>query len=468
MVAPAERSKDTSRPPGAGHKVVGLGSDAAQVQAFAQLMRIESEARRARSTRELDLIVVNDSQPMLRSRQVFLIECTGRPCRVSAASSLVTVDQASPMVRWVAATVSRLRDEKGLRNQIEFSLPGYAPAEDALTGQYPFRNVFWQPLWSPDGTCRAGMLCFREATWLEAERSIANRLGETFGHARALLTSAGGRPTASRSKRLLMLATAVAVAAVGAIPVPISVLAPLEVVPRTADVVAMPFEGIVQQVLVKPNASVGAGTPLVRLVDTVQRNRAEIAAREVEVAAARVEKATSLAFTDPRGREELGIARAELTLKQAEYTYARELLGQTVIKAERPGIAVFSDPRELEGRPLSTGDRLMLVAKPGEMEFKISLPVADSIVLQPGLPVKGFLDSDPLNPAAAKIATIDRHVRVDERQIASYRITARLDDDSTAATLGARGTAQIQGERAPLVLYLLRRPLTALRQWIGL
>ncbi len=252
---------------------------------------------------------------------------------------------------------------------------------------------------------------------------------------------------------------------IGCIPVPISVLAPVEVVPRNADVIAMPIEGIVQKILVRPNEEVAAGTPLVKIMDTVQRNKAEVAEKEVAVVAARVEKATSLAFSDPRGRQELGIARAELALKLAELEYARDILGQTVVTAIQPGIAVFSDPKDLVGKPLGIGDRLMLIAREGDAELKIALPAADSIVLTPGLPVKAFLDSDPLTAAAAEVSHVDYQARIDEAQIATYRVTARLKQGTQRLQLGSRGTAQILGERAPLFLYFFRRPLTALRQW---
>ncbi len=452
----------------ASKRPASVGGEAAQIQAFSQLLRIESEARRTTSVRELDALAVNDGQRLLRSRQAFLIECNGPTCRVTGASSLVTIDPSSPVIRWVTTTVMRLKAERGLAGPIEFALPGFAPSDDELTRQYPFRNVLWQPHWSPDGRLSAGTIYFRETPWIDSERAIAARLAETFGHARALHERGIGARPASRIPRAHKVGALLLAVLIAAIPVPLSVLAPLEVVPRDADVIAMPIDGIVQQVLVRPNARVEVGTPLVSLVDTVPRNRAEVAAREVEVAAARVEKATSLALSDPRGREELGIARADLALKRAELAYAREVLAQTVIVARSQGIAVFSDPRELEGKPFSTGDRLMLVARESEVELKISLPVADSIVLRPGLAVKGFLDTDPLNSVAATITAIDRHVRIDETQIASYRITARVLAEGAKMTLGARGTARIQGENVPLVLFVLRRPLSALRQWIGL
>ena len=89
-------------------------------------------------------------------------------------------------------------------------------------------------------------------------------------------------------------------------------------------------------------------------------------------------------------------------------------------------------------------------------------------MLRPGLKVKAFLDADPLNAADAIISSVDFQVRVDDSQTASYSVTALLNEELKDPNFGSRGTAQISGERAPLFLYVFRRPLTALRQRFGL
>ncbi|MNJ03472.1 hypothetical protein D3C73_1637900 [compost metagenome] len=48
----------------------------------------------------------------------------------------------------------------------------------------------------------------------------------------------------------------------------------------------------------------------------------------------------------------------------------------------------------------------------------------------------------------------------------AYRLDATFVEASPR--IGLRGTAKLYGERAPLAYYLLRRPLAALRQGLGL
>ncbi len=55
------------------------------------------------------------------------------------------------------------------------------------------------------------------------------------------------------------------------------------------------------------------------------------------------------------------------------------------------------------------------------------------------------------------------------RMCLAFRVIADLAaTDTPPPRLGARGTAQLFGDRVPLGFYLFRRPISALRQRIGL
>ena len=103
-----------------------------------------------------------------------------------------------------------------------------------------------------------------------------------------------------------------------------------------------------------------------------------------------------------------------------------------------------------------------------QLEFKIDLPVADAIVLKNGARVKVFLDSDPLNPVEARLVRADFQARPRENQQLAFRLVAALDGSANRSLrLGIRGTAQVYSDKVPLAFYLFRRPLSAVRQWIG-
>ena len=174
-------------------------------------------------------------------------------------------------------------------------------------------------------------------------------------------------------------------------------------------------------------------------------------------------------FTDASSRHELGIARAELALRLGERDYAKELLDNAEIRAVMDGIVIFPDKRELIGKPAVVGERLMEIADADRVEVRVALPVADAIVLKQGARTDLFLDSEPLSSRRARIARSDYKARPSDGDILSIGVTAKFEDESRPLPrLGVRGTAKIYGESVSLGLYLLRRPLSALRQWVGL
>lgn len=111
----------------------------------------------------------------------------------------------------------------------------------------------------------------------------------------------------------------------------------------------------------------------------------------------------------------------------------------------------------------------MEIADPAHVEIRIDVPVADSIILSDDKRVKIFLDSDPLRPREGVIVHGDYQAKVREGGTVAFRIVAIFAENSVSPPrLGIRGTAQLYGDRVPLVYYILRRPLAVLRQWIGL
>ena len=151
--------------------------------------------------------------------------------------------------------------------------------------------------------------------------------------------------------------------------------------------------------------------------------------------------------------------------KRAERDYARDLLARAEVRAPRDGIAVFADAERWTGKPVQTGERLMELADPRQAELRIDLSVANAIRLAPEAEVQLFLDSDPLNRHAARLSRSAYEAQPVAGGQLAYRLDARFD--SAPPRIGLRGTAKLYGERAPILLYVLRRPLAALRQTVG-
>ena len=142
------------------------------------------------------------------------------------------------------------------------------------------------------------------------------------------------------------------------------------------------------------------------------------------------------------------------------------------MKAERAGIAVFTDVNDWLGKPLSVGERVLTLADPQAPEIDIMVPVGDALVLEPGSRVELFLNVDPLHPLRARLTHASYEAGLSASGVLSYRVKAALEPGEipgeTPPRIGLRGTAKILGDRVPLALYLFRRPLALLRQSLGI
>lgn len=429
-------------------------------QLLAHYLKLERQARSASSLETLAFSMVNDSQPLFGYRHGALL-ITGK---VRALTGISAVEPNAPFVVFIERVAARLATSE------RFALAGVVPAEDldqasreewqGLSAPYGF----WLPLKDRKGEVFGGLWLARDNPWNDAEQALLVQLGDCYGHAWCALQP--GKPWRLRWPARTRWALVGVLLLTLLVPVRQSVLAPAEVVPRNGQVVAAPLDGVVAQLQIKPNQAVQAGQVLVRFDATTLKAQADVAERTLGVAEAELRANSQRAFSDADSSARLDLLAARVEQKRAERDYARDLLGRSEVRAERDGIAVFADGQRFVGKPMRTGERLMEIADPAQAELRIELPVADAIGLAPGAEVALFLDSDPLNRHDATLERMAYQAQTTPAGQLAYRLDASFGQ--SPPRIGLRGTAKVYGARAPLALYLLRRPLAALRQSVGL
>lgn len=438
--------------------------------ALLALLKIEAEARDAQTEPELVFLAANEMRKLTRARQVFVLrEKSGMGFTVEGVNSLDSVDRDSPLIRWVERMVKQLRKLDGIDGQREFSLPAYCEQNEEETKTYPFKEFVWLPFKLKDDTVFGGVLLAREQQWHEGDLVIAKRLAATFSHAWAAITGTRRLRSKGRTRKVLAAGALSCIAIAMAIPVPISALAPAEIVSARPFVVTAPIDGVIDKVFVSPNARVRKGEPILKFVDVALRNKLAVAESETIVARSQLRRYSQSAFDDPEAKRELRTALSQLDLKTTEANFARQLLSKSIVNAQTSGVLVFNDKKTWIGRPVVVGERIMEIADPREVRLKVELPVDDAIVIGKSGRVKVFLDSDPLNPLEAKVVRAAHEARKTTGDVLAYEIIAQFSEgNAKPPRLGVRGTAQIYGENAPVFFYLFRRPLSALRQKLGL
>jgi len=428
-------------------------------QVFAQFLLLERQARAAADPAQLAYNLVNDGQALFGFRHAALLIAG----RVRALTGISQLDPHAPFVAFVERAVAQLRQQERLASAGVVE-PAWLDAQTQADWQaLSAAQAFWLPLRDRGGEVFGGLWLARERVWNEAEQALLAQLGDGYAHAwLALQPRQRWRPRWPRRRLLAVVALGVLALL---LPVRQSVLAPAEVVPLGGRVVAAPLDGVVGEFLVKPNQSVQAGDLLVRFDATTLKAQADVAERTLGVAEAELRANAQRAFADAESSARLDLLAARVEQKRAEHDYARELLARSEVRAERSGIAVFSDAERWTGKPVQTGERLMEIADPGQAELRVELPVGDAIALAADAEVALFLDSDPLHRHDARLERQAYEAQVG----AAGQLAYRLDAAFLAAPprIGLRGTAKVYGERVPLVLFLLRRPLAALRQSVG-
>ena len=439
------------------------------------LLSLEHQARAAQNVAELGFSIANESYPLLGFRQALVFRATGRQAQLQTLSGLASPPEDSPYLIWLRQAWPWLAAQVAAE-------PVWIDPQALPTPPPPAVADGWREWW-PAGAyiiplrARSGAACGwvvflldqAPAAW---QTQALARLAETWAYCWEALTprrsrSLWGRWNALRWRtRIAILAIPLLLAFV---PVRQTSLAPAEVISLDAQVISAPIDGVIQHIEVRPNQAVKAGDLLFSLDDTTLRNRLDVARKSVAVADAELVAASQRAFHDPDSQAQLTLLTGRAQERRAELAAIQEQLKRVRIHASETGIAVFADPDEWLGRPVSTGERIMLLANPAAPGMLIHQSATDAIALDVGAPVKLFLTVQPLQPLNGTLSETSYQATVSPEGIAGYQLRAHFDPDEAApARIGLRGTAKLYGPSVTLGYYLLRRPLATLREWTGL
>lgn len=445
-----------------------------QLLLFSTLLQLEKQARHAETSAELSFIIVNETLRLLNYRQAILWEKgpTGR-IRIEAVSGTDRPDLNSPFMVYMRDLLNHLirqsdRDEIHILQEKDLK-------EKYRNGwqEWSVGMALWCPLITSRGEMPAGLLFARRTAYDKGEIALLERLADAYAHAwqalkyrkrawRIICPKTGWQ---KRGMQLLLLA--VFVLSMG-LPVRLSVLAPAEIVPFGFFIVSSPMNGVIQQFYVQPNQEVKTGQPLFRLEDTAIRNEYEVSEKALAVARAEYKRAAQKAFTDKESRANLLLLKAQIEQKTAQTNYMAEMLARSEIVAPHSGIALFEDIYDQIGKPVVTGEKVLIIADPAQVEAEIRLPVSDAIHLDTGADVLIFLNIEPERPLPAQLRQSSYEAHPTSDGILAFRLKSSLTDKGRTPRIGLRGTAKIYGKKVTLFYYLMRRPLAALRQYLGI
>lgn len=435
------------------------------------LIGLGQRARQAASLDELGFLLVNDSKALSGYRQALL---WSQSQGVTHLSGVVMPERHSPFMQWAGKLCEHLSGKPDLA----FKTLSVVDLPNALQdgwGQWMPQQVWWMPVES--GPELAGLLVADDALneptlplwreWVAVWSLAADRLRRVesqsvMGALRNWFREQKQHRDWRKSRLLWGVAAAFLVLL---IPVRLTVVGQGELVPREPVVVRAPLDGVIHEFHVSPNQVVKAGDALFSYDNEVVRSRLLVAQQSLAAAQAEYRQAAQSALSDARAKFQIASLVGKVQEKQAELKFLNEQVGRTSVTAPQAGMVLFDEVSEWIGKPVQTGERVVRMADPADVEMEVWVNMADAVPLKAGDEAKLFLAANPLDALKAQVRWVGYEAQPRPDGTFAYRVRASLTGKS-AFMVGAKGTARISAERVPLVYWLLRKPLAVVRGYL--
>lgn len=442
------------------------------------LIELSHRARHAAGPDALAFLLVNDTHTLLPYRQgAVWFQDRG----IRSLSGVVQPESNAPYVHWLEAVCQALAAQDrqaglGMRN---IQADDLDPSTAAAWADWFPPHALWLPFPQVTDVPAGGLLLAGETPFPTDLQPLAQEWIENWHqawrlqHPPAALSLAQGWARFRQHHlgpgwwRQRTLQISLGLLALLCLPVHLSVLAPGELVPAHPRMVRAPLDGVIGEFHVRPNEAVKAGQTLFSFDEAPIRSRLEVARQELATAEAEYRQMSQLALNDAKSRTQLAAVLGKINEKRAEADFLQEQFNRAQVSAPQAGIALFDDPTEWVGRPVQTGERIMRIASPEDMEIEAWLPIGDAIPLPEGASVRLYLSANPFSALSGEIRYVSHDASPRPDGSYAYRVRARLAD-TDGQRIGLKGTAKLSGDWVPLGYWMFRRPLALIRQFVAL
>lgn len=437
-----------------------------QTSPVAELLRLEQGIREQESLQEVTYFMVNETQTLAPCEQVVFIAGDANRSQVKGASNLVEIDHTVPLISWLESLANHIRASDKHLQVHEIQVQDVPVDLRKEWSELTQRHLLWVPLLDPRRGLQGYLVLASPQSWQEHHMALLTHLGQSYGVILAGFQKQRRNYRSFRLRWVWLLVMAMLVAS-AYIPVRLSVLSPAEIIAQEPHPITAPLQGVVKKVLVKANQAVSVGTSVVAMETRELTQQVELANKAVMVAQAELHQASQASFSSRESKAKVDQLKAQLALREAELSFSQMRLSQASIQTPVAGLVLIEDVHSWKGRPVQLGERILLVADPTQVEVELWVDVHDAIALEAGSEVTLFLDIDPTTPISASVSSASYKPEMAPSQTMAYRVRASIDTELDVPRIGLRGVAKSYGEPVSLFYYLLRRPITSARQWLG-
>lgn len=455
------RSEDMDQEP--------LAKPTAPIQVLALLNRLSLNAFKSHSRQNLIFQILNDTLQLVAYDRAILWDMSRGDPSLLGISGQTIVNRASAIARNWRQVITHIKsqytmqplDQEAISQEAHDS---WQALHHSTTSAPP--SIYWIPIYSQDRlTMGLWLERWHEAPWTPEEVETLDFLGQAYGAAWEKFLPFVDLRGILRRRSSLMIGSIFVLSLL--IHVPLRVVAPCEVIPKDPYVVTAPIEGTIEEVVVRPGEPVKTGQLLVNYDKTVPLKELMVAQKQVEVTDAQLHRAKSLAFDNAEALSQVATLSLDLKRDLLRLEIAEHQATLLEIAAPHDGIVMMDDPSQWRGSPVQIGEKIMVIADPRQTAVRIWIPESDNIPLRTSDPVKVILNTNPDKSYPMKVDYISTYAIPTDKGVMSFEGEVDWDKQPDHVKLGLKGTAVLYGNNVSLLYWVLRRPWSAIRTYMG-
>ncbi len=253
------------------------------------------------------------------------------------------------------------------------------------------------------------------------------------------------------SRRYVILAVALVLACLMALPLPYRVKCDCEVQAVTRRFVPAAYDGVLREVLVEPGDVVSAGQVLARMDG--REIELELGARQAEYNRSRKLYGVQLAAQDTSAAQ---VAKLEMERLKLKIELLENRAGNLEIRSPIDGIVLGGDPKKKEHARLTMGEALFEVGPLEEMVVDVFVPDEDIAYVEPEQEVRIRLDAFPGSQRDGTIKRISPQAEV-RGQDNVFVAEVELHNPDRVLRPGMKGRSRVSSVVRPLAWNLFHR-----------
>jgi hypothetical protein len=467
-------TQDSSNAP---RKIIRPPDSVTAVQILALLNRLSLNAFQSKNRQMLIFQILNDTIQVISYQRATLWDLEGNQPTLLGVSGQAYFNKNSGIAEKWTLLVHDLKKKDSMQRLSEDSFEKQKELWNQVSTIQNACSIQWFPIYAKD-KLKYGLWIERWSgkPWDSEELEVLEFLLKVYGASFEKFTSKGSAKLLSKRKALILFT--LILCALFLIKVPLRVVAPAEVIPKNPVLITAPLNGIIAQMKAAPGEEVKKGEVLFVYDDRVTLEELKAAQKQVEILESQLHRAQTNAletlptpnpfeFNSDSASSDIAVLDLQLEKEKIRLALAQSEAQKLYVKAPIDGVVMLDNPEEWRGHPVKIGERILMISDPETTKVRMWLPESDNITLDEKKPIKVFLNIDPDTSYQTHLIYISSYSEISAHGVPSFIAESEWDTQPPNIKLGLKGTAVLYGEDVTLFYWVVRRPWTAIRNFLG-